>query len=125
MATVSGIKNRLSSYYIESCIRVIFCPSKFQRACLAGLGVFLITSAFAGNAYAGSGGFGAACSKMLLLVEGAFGALVAAVAGVAAILAAALGGFKMAWSLVVVSIGAFILRAWILLFQGSCGCPTC
>ena len=125
MGSMSSIKNKISKYYIESCIRFIFCPSRCQRAILGAFGVFLITSVLAGNAYAGAGSFGVACSKMLLLVEGAFGAMVAAVAGVAAILAAALGGFKMAWSLVVVSIGAFILRSWILLFQGSCGCPTC
>ncbi len=125
MGSISKITNSISKCYVDICTRFIFCPSRFQRLVLGAFGMFLIMSAFAGNAYAGGGTFGIACSKMLLLVEGAFGAMVAAVAGVAAILAAALGGFKMAWSLVVVSIGAFILRSWILLFQGSCGCPTC
>lgn len=116
---------KLVGKYNSTCVDFVFSPTKIHRVCLLVLGVVLIASAFPENAHAGFGSFGAACNKMLLLVEGAFGALVAAVAGVAAILAAALGGFKMAWSLVVVSVGAFILRSWIQLFQGSCGCPTC
>ncbi len=112
--------NNLKNRYTEACVKFLFAPSQLQRAFLFAVGVVLIASVGAENAYAGSGTFGAACGKMLLLVEGAFGAMIAAVAGVAAILAAALGGFKMAWSLVVVSIGAFILRSWIQLFQGSC-----
>jgi len=112
--------NKLRQSYTDACIGFLIAPSKIQRSLLFAVGVVLIASLGAENAYAGAGTFGNACSKMLLLVEGAFGALVAAVAGVAAILAAALGGFKMAWSLVVVSIGAFILRSWIQLFQGSC-----
>lgn len=125
MGIMSRVGGSISNYYFESCLSFVFKPSRIQRTILGVLGVILISSAFSTNAYAGGGTFGIACSKMLLLVEGAFGALIAAVAGVAAILAAALGGFKMAWSLVVVSIGAFILRSWIQLFQGSCGCPTC
>jgi len=112
--------NNLKRTYTETCIKFLFTPTRMHRAIMFAFGVVLIASVGAENAYAGAGSFGGACAKMLLLVEGAFGALVAAVAGVAAILAAALGGFKMAWSLVVVSIGAFILRSWILLFQGSC-----
>lgn len=116
----------VSEAYRDSCISLAFNPTKIQRTVMGLLGVVLLSATFVSDAHAGGGTFGFACQKMLLLVEGAFGALVAAVAGVAAILAAALGGFKMAWSLVVVSIGAFILRSWILLFQGSCGgCPTC
>jgi hypothetical protein len=121
---MSSIKNQvflINKAFNQSCINLVFAPTKLQRGLLFLTGVILIASVGAENAYAGSGTFGNACSKMLLLVEGAFGALVAAVAGVAAILAAALGGFKMAWSLVVVSIGAFILRSWIQLFQGTCG----
>lgn len=125
MEIAGDIIKNISKYYLNTCVGFAFGPSKMQRAGLGILGVIFMSAAFPENAFAGGGTFGIACSKMILLVEGAFGALVAAVAGVAAILAAALGGFKMAWSLVVVSIGAFILRSWIQLFQGSCGCPTC
>jgi len=66
--------------------------------------------------------FGVICQKALQYVEGGFGALVAAVAGMGAIIASAAGGFRMAWALLVVSIGAFILREYVgLLFEGKCG----
>lgn len=125
MFSIGQVVGAVTRNYNSACINLVFSPSKAQRLCLGIFGAVLIASTFPQNAYAGFGSFSAACNKMLLLVEGAFGALIAAVAGVAAIVAAALGGFKMAWSLVVVSIGAFILRSWIQLFQGSCGCPNC
>ncbi len=61
-----------------------------------------------------------ACSILLAYMETGFGALVAAATGIGAIVAAAVGGFKAAWSLLVVSIGAFILRAYITLFNTGC-----
>ena len=125
MFFINDVMNDLIKGYNRACVNLVFSPTKCQRICLALFGVVMIASVSPHDVYAGAGSFSVACNKMLLLVEGAFGALVAAVAGVAAIVAAALGGFKMAWSLVVVSIGAFILRSWIQLFQGTCGCPTC
>ena len=71
-------------------------------------------------AYVGGGTYSGACNGILSLVEGAFGALITAAAGIGAIVASAVGGFKMAWSLVVVAVGAFILRAYITLFNGYC-----
>lgn len=61
-----------------------------------------------------------ACSFLLGYLETGFGALLAAGAGLGAVVASALGGFKAAWCLVVVSVGAFILRAYITLFNAGC-----
>ena len=72
------------------------------------------------SAYAGVGTAGMACGGLVGIMEGSFGALVAAAAGVGAIVAAAVGGFKAAWSLVVVSIGAFILRSYLTLYNTGC-----
>lgn len=47
------------------------------------------------------------------------GALLTAIAGLGAIIAAAMGGFKMAWGCVVVSVSSFILSGWVELFFGS------
>ncbi len=75
---------------------------------------------------AGGGGFGVggnptqACSRVLGYIEGGFGALVATGAGLGAIIAAALGGFKAAWCLLVVSVGCFILRSYLTLFHAGC-----
>ena len=79
----------------------------------------------AGVAAGGGGvGFGGnptqACSRILGYIEGGFGALVATGAGLGAIIAAALGGFKAAWTLLVVSVGCFILRSYLTLFHAGC-----
>lgn len=117
-------KNRIMKMvgriYSNSCLRAYFLGDS-QKAAISILGVAALLFASPENAFAGAGTYGQACNKLLGLIEGAFGALVAAAAGVAAILAAALGGFKMAWSLVVVAIGSFVLRAFITLFNGVCG----
>ena len=63
----------------------------------------------------------AACDRILGYIEGGFGSLVAAAAGLAAIIAAAVGGFKAAWALLVVGVGSFIVRSYITLFLSPCG----
>lgn len=72
------------------------------------------------NAFAYAGTPAIACNILLAYMEGSFGALVAAAAGVGAIIAAAVGGFKAAWALLVVSIGSFILRSYLTLYNGAC-----
>lgn len=57
------------------------------------------------------------------LVEGAFGALVMVIAGIIAIVSAALGSYRSAMSMLVVAIGAFILRAMVSLFFGTAFSP--
>jgi hypothetical protein len=57
--------------------------------------------------------------NLFRLIEGAFGALVMVVAGLGAIVAAALGSYRAAVSLLVVAVGSFILRALVSLFFGT------
>jgi len=57
--------------------------------------------------------------NLFRLIEGAFGALIMVVAGLGAIIAAAMGQYRAAISLVVVAIGSFILRALVSLFFGT------
>ena len=65
--------------------------------------------------------YGLICRKILTLLEDDLGALLTAMAGLGAIIASVMGGFKMAWSLLVVSIGSFVLRAYKeYWFPGSC-----
>ena len=61
-----------------------------------------------------------ACSRNVGYIEGGFGTLVASAAGIGAIISAAVGGFKTAWSLLVVSVGCFILRTFLYLFLTGC-----
>jgi len=57
-----------------------------------------------------------AVNAVLTYLEGTFGALVMAAAGIGAILSAAFGQYKAALSLMVVAIGAFILRSLMSTF---------
>lgn len=95
-----------------------------QRALLFLLGVLLIADAT--TQFAEAAGFDSSkkfkkiCSSAVQLAEGQFGAMMTAIAGVAAIIASAMGGFKMAWACLVVAVGGFILRAYVGVFFEDC-----
>lgn len=57
--------------------------------------------------------------NLFKLIEGAFGALIMVIAGLGAIVAAAMGAYRAAISMLVVAVGAFILRALVSLFFGT------
>ena len=63
----------------------------------------------------------AAC-RLYRLLEGAFGGLIATLAGVGAIISSAFGGFRMAVGMLVTGVGAFTLRSLISLFFGVPDC---
>ncbi len=54
--------------------------------------------------------------RMFSLIEGNLGAMIMVVAGLAAIVSAAFGAFRAAVSLLVVAVGAFILRSLVEIF---------
>ncbi len=60
-----------------------------------------------------------AVCTLYAFIEGSFGALLAVVAGIGAIVSSAFGGYKSAISFIVVSCGSFILRALVSLFFGT------
>lgn len=111
--------------YRHACSKAYAKASSHANTTLLIVGVLLLVVGISqaavaqGNVYHPK--YGIACNYLLGLMEGPFGALVTAAAGVGAIVAAALGGFKMAWTLIVVAVGAFILRAYITLFFAGCG----
>lgn len=57
-----------------------------------------------------------AICDLVQLMEGYLGALLAVVAGVGAIVAAAFGAFRSAWSLMIVSIASFVIRTMTLVW---------
>lgn len=59
-----------------------------------------------------------AICDLLSLIEGSFGALLMIVAGIGAIMAAAVGSYSAAMSMLVVGCGSFILRSFISLWFG-------
>lgn len=66
-----------------------------------------------------------AVARLFMLIEGAFGALIMVVAGLGAIAAASMGAYRAAVGMLVVAVGAFILRSLVSLFFGSFPFETC
>ncbi len=64
---------------------------------------------------------GQAVNKIFTYIEGSFGALIMIVAGLGAIMAAALGSYSAALGLLVVAVGAFILRSLVNTFFNTEG----
>jgi hypothetical protein len=60
-----------------------------------------------------------AVGNLFKYIEGSFGALIMTAAGIGAIVAASMGAYKAAIGILVVAIGAFILRAFVSLFFGT------
>ena len=86
------------------------------------LGFVLLLSGTSETAFAYNGGkYTEVCNNLVGLAESSFGAMLTAIAGIGAIVASAMGGFKMAWGCVVVSVGSFIVGSYIELFFGKCG----
>jgi hypothetical protein len=62
-----------------------------------------------------------AVNAVLTYLEGSFGALVMAAAGIGSIMSAAFGQYKAAMSLMIVAVGAFILRSFMSTFFNDVG----
>ena len=88
---------------------------------LAGISVLAISLSLDATAQGGGGGntstkyndakVANAVNAIMTYLEGSFGALIMAASGIGAIMSAAFGQYKAALSLMVVAVGAFILRS--------------
>ena len=85
--------------------------------------LFIISSGALADAATNHPLYSAACGRLLGLIEGSFGALITVGAGLGAIISSSVGGFRTAWTLLVVAVGAFILRAYVTLFFAPCIAP--
>ena len=87
---------------------------------LAALVFFLLTSA---SPVYGQDFFAQyACDLQLDVLGGSFGAMLTAIAGVIAIIAAAAGSFKGAWACVFVSVGSYVLPEIIGILSPTLNC---
>ncbi len=108
---------------IEVSVRVLFFlqdekkVEMIARLNLLLLAIFLYESN--ANAYDGEK-YGKLCSTILTELSGDLGSLFASIAGVGAVVASAMGGMKMAWSLVIVSIGAYVLQTYQEIWFDKC-----
>lgn len=66
-----------------------------------------------------------AVGALFRLIEGSFGALVMVVAGLGAIISAAMGAYRATIGMLVVALGSFVLRALVSLFFNSDQFITC
>lgn len=99
-------------------------PTKRQaQVCLLLLGLVILTAgsgleamSLPNNSEINTDRIDKAADKLLKAIQGPFGALIMIVAGIFAIVCAAMGSYKVALSLLVISLGAFILRSIIATF---------
>ena len=101
-------------------------PSKAQmQVCLLLVGLFLLTAGIGIDAMAqgavdstaiDTDKIDKAIGKLMAAITGPFGALICIVAGLFAIVMAAMGNYKVAMSLLVISLGAFILKSIVKTF---------
>ncbi len=141
------IKNlkQISSKYKDVCatahIRGAALLAKHGQAVMFLGGVALLTHGLESLSHAqvvgvpGAGGAGgdsaltidtkaikAAYCGLIGLMQGSFGALITAVAGIGAIIASAVGAYRAAMNFIVVACGSFILQAMVdLFFNVDCG----
>lgn len=94
-----------------------------KRILLLVLGVILVFLTAHDGWAAGKGGityndsrFAESVDAVMAYLEGSFGAMVMAAAGIATVLCAAFGQYRLALSLLVVAIGAFVLRSLVSTF---------
>jgi hypothetical protein len=103
---------------------------RHANTCMLVIGVALLVGGLV--EVSNAGGFGSyseanyqdslvrnAIGNLFALIEGAFGALIMVVAGLGAIVAAAMGAYRAAVGMLVVAVGAFILRSLVSLFFGT------
>lgn len=124
---------RAAALYRLSCLWVFLLCRRHEVCILVFLGTLLLFGALNQLAFAQGGGPTGSFSEasfddelirnsvgnLLRLVEGAFGALIMVVAGVMALIAAAMGQYRAALGMLVVAVGSFILRALVSLFFGA------
>lgn len=124
----------LKHKYHSACTRLALCLAEHSSAIFFLLGVLILTGGLIELSHAGrgpgpSGSYSEAdfddslirssVGNLFKLIEGAFGALIMVIAGLFAIVAAAMGAYRAAISMLVVAVGAFILRALVSLFFGT------
>lgn len=121
---------RIARSYRSLCAKVSISLERQATPLLLLLGIVLLTGGLLGVSSAQpSGSFSEAefqdelirnsVGNLFKLIEGAFGALVMVVAGLGAIIAAAMGAYRASVGMLVVAVGSFILRALVSLFFGT------
>ena len=129
------MKNKIIGVYDTACTRLYFFNKKYSSKFMLMLGLGLLTIGIQDLSHANANNNGSfkgfqdpnfidmpirvAVGNLFAFIEGAFGALIMVIAGLGAIVSAAMGAYRAAVSMIVVAVGAFILRALVSLFFGD------
>ena len=109
----------------QKVVAALHAPTQAQIQCLLFLlGVGLVSIGLADNAQANGGHYitfdhprkPEAMNAILTYIEGAFGAMVMAAAGIGAIISAAFRQYKTALGLLVIAVASFVLRSLVYTF---------
>jgi type IV secretory pathway VirB2 component (pilin) len=119
MVRVESMWNKILNLSVGVYVRGRYALESHSSGAMLILGLLILLHGQSHTA-AAQDKWGQVCLSVLELMEGPFGSLCTACAGIGAICAAAMGGFKMAWTLVVVSVGSFILREYYKVFFPEC-----
>lgn len=129
---MDSVTKKLVRSYRLACTKLVLCVERHATALLLVLGVVLLGGGLVDLSSAQQGPLGSfseanfqddlirnGVGNLFKLIEGAFGALIMVVAGLGAIVAAAMGAYRAAVGMLVVAVGAFILRSLVSLFFGT------
>lgn len=114
---------KLKEFYIEWGVKGVFILQDEKKvALIARLNLlFIMFFIYQSHAEAYEGvKYGELCGTILNEISGDLGSLFASIAGVGAVVASAMGGMKMAWSLVIVSIGSYLLKTYQEIWFDQC-----
>lgn len=103
------------------------CVYKYPNLCCFILGISLLMYGLTHLSFADTPADGSEAAeiikkqmcKIMVLLEGPFGALICVVAGLAACVTAAMGAYKMAMACVVIACGVFVTESFTRLFFGD------
>lgn len=121
--------NKATAKYEAVCLAITNQIEKHANKILFAFGVILVSGGLVDMSHAATQTYSnanfqddlirGAVANLFKLIEGAFGALIMVVSGLGAIVAAAMGAYRAAVGMLVVAVGAFILRALVSLFFGT------
>ena len=118
------MKNKISEYSLKAYTGTLNFLERHGNKLLMVFGVVLLAGGMVELAEAQGGPapkfqpgrIQGATGGLLGLIEGTLGALISVAAGIGAIIAASMGAYRAAVALMVVAVGAFILRSLVSLF---------
>ena len=119
MKALTTVKNK-ATHFAQKWSAVSLAPTERQaQVMLFVLGVTLLTTGLISDGQAqleleyNDDRLAEAINGILTYVEGTFGAMVMVAAGIGAIMSSAFGQYRAALGLLVVAVGAFVLRSFV------------